>query len=318
MPVVYKRPSSLSAGWSRQIGYFVLVLLITIWIGHRFLGFATANAVAASILALGLALFGFAMAIIGFAMLWLIGAKGGRASFVGLTLNLIALAPFGLAFYKFISLPEQYDVVTAQKPQLEWLSEPIKPASWMPTQSSGEIAFDLKNKRIYGELTERRYEGAIDRVYRAVRAVAKDEGYRITHSIGDDFLSPDEPEQNNKSDTDASSSSENVPVPARTPSGRQAVANGVSGSDGVSGASGLGNATQFEGSVIRLQMEKNSLILGLHHDVLILLTEDETATFVNMRSATQQGPHDLGLNAELINRFLSKVDNRLLGIVGAG
>jgi hypothetical protein len=312
MPVVYKRPSSLAAGWSRQIGYFVLVFLITIWVGHRFFGFATSNAVAVSMLALGLALFGFAMALVGFTMLWLIGAKGGRASFVGLTLNLIALAPFGLAFYKYISLPEQYDVVTAQKPQLEWLSAPIRPASWMPTQSSGEIAFDLKNKRIYSELTERRYEGAIDRVYRAVRAVAKDQGYRITHRIGDDFLSPDEPEQNNTSENNANSTGADVPVPARTPSGRQAAGSGAAGSGG------LGNEPQFEGSVIRLQMKKNSLILGLHHDVLILLTEDETATFVNMRSATQHGPHDLGLNAELINRFLSNVDNRLLGIVGAG
>ena len=60
MPVVYKRPSSLAAGWSRQIGYFVLVFLITIWVGHRFFGFATSNAVAVSMLALGLALFGFA------------------------------------------------------------------------------------------------------------------------------------------------------------------------------------------------------------------------------------------------------------------
>lgn len=306
MPVVYRRPSSISAVWSRKLGYFVIVLLLTIWVGHRFVGFSTSNAVASVMLASAIAALGLALAIIGFSMLWLIGAKGGRASFVGLCLNLIALLPFGFSAYRYVSLPEQFDVVTSDDLPIDWLRTPSRPTSWMPSSGSGEISLDLKNKRIYGQLAERRYQGAIDRVYRAVRAVATEEKLQVIARDGDDFLSPDEPEA--KGDENAETA--NIPVPAPTPQDR---VNTQIGRD-----DGEQQSPMFNSSTIRLQFSKNSLFLGLDHDIMILLTEDEEATFVNMRAATKHGPHDLGLNAELINSFLSKVDNRLLGIVGAG
>ncbi len=305
MPVVYRRPSSVSALWSRKIGYFVIILLLTIWIGHRFFDIETSNAVAVGLLATAIAAMGLCLAIIGFSMLWLIGARGGRASFVGLCLNLVALLPFGLSFYRYVSLPEQFDVVTSSDISIEWLRNPLRPQSWMSENSSGEVMLNLNNSRIYGQLTERRYEGAIDRVYRAIRAVAAEEKLTVIAREGDDFLSPDEPQLDEGEAVETTA----IPVPAPTP--RDRINAPVQGelADG---------AETFEGSTIRLQFAKDSLILGVKHDILVLLTEDETATFVNMRSATKQGPHDLGLNAELINDFLSKVDNRLLGIVGAG
>lgn len=306
MPVVYRRPSSISAVWSRKLGYFVIVLLLTIWVGHRFVGFSTSNAVASAMLASAIAALGLALAVIGFSMLWLIGAKGGRASFVGLCLNLIALLPFGYSAYRYASLPEQFDVVTSDDLPIDWLRTPSRPTSWMPSSGSGEISLDLKNKRIYGQLAERRYQGAIDRVYRAVRAVATEEKLQVIARDGDDFLSPDEPEAKGDEDSETAS----IPIPAPTPQDR---VNTQIGRD-----DGEQQSPMFNGSTIRLQFSKNSLFLGLDHDIMILLTEDEEATFVNMRAATKHGPHDLGLNAELINSFLSKVDNRLLGIVGAG
>ena len=305
MPVVYRRPSSVSALWSRKIGYFVLILLLTAWVGHRFFGFETSNAIAVGLLASAIAAIGLGLAIIGFSMLWLIGARGGRASFVGLCLNLVALLPFGLSFYRYVSLPQQFDVVTSSDVSIDWLRNPLRPNTWLSDDSSGEILLNVNNLRIYGQLTERRYEGAIDRVYRAIRAVASEEKLKVIAREGDDFLSPDEPLiKEGEADETAG-----VPVPAPTP--RDRINAPVQGQLGVEGS-------DFEGSTIRLQFAKNSLFLGMQHDILILLTEDETATFVNMRSATKQGPHDLGLNAELINSFLGKVDNRLLGIVGAG
>lgn len=305
MPVVYRRPSSVSALWSRKIGYFVLILLLTAWVGHRFFGFETSNAIAVGLLASAIAAIGLGLAIIGFSMLWLIGARGGRASFVGLCLNLVALLPFGLSFYRYVSLPQQFDVVTSSDVSIDWLRNPLRSNTWLSDDSSGEILLNVNNSRIYGQLTERRYEGAIDRVYRAIRAVASEEKLKVIAREGDDFLSPDEPQLEEGAADDASA----VPVPAPTP--RDRINAPVQGQLGVEGS-------DFEGSTIRLQFAKDSLFLGVQHDILILLTEDETATFVNMRSATKQGPHDLGLNAELINSFLSKVDNRLLGIVGAG
>lgn len=305
MPVVYRRPSSVSAIWSRKIGYFVIILLLTAWIGHRFFGFETSNAIAVGLLASAIAATGLGLAIIGFSMLWLIGARGGRASFVGLCLNLVALLPFGLSLYRYVTLPEQFDVVTSDDIAVDWLRNPVRPKSWLSNESSGEIMLNLNNSRIYGQLTERRYEGAIDRVYRAVRAVASEEKLKVIAREGDDFLSPDEPQVDEAQANETTA----IPVPAPTP--RDRINAPVQGEL-------LDGDNAFESSTIRLQFAKNSIILGVEHDILILLTEDETATFVNMRAATKQGPHDLGLNAELINSFLSKVDNRLLGIVGAG
>lgn len=305
MPVVYRRPSSVSALWSRKIGYFVIILLMTAWIGHRFFSFETSNAIAVGLLASAIAATGLGLAVIGFSMLWLIGARGGRASFVGLCLNLVALLPFGLSLYRYVSLPEQFDVVTSNDVAIDWLRNPLRPQTWLSDDSSGEILLNMNNLRIYGQLTERRYEGAIDRVYRAIRAVASEEKLTVIARDGDDFLSPDEPQI----DEGEAAETTSIPVPAPTPRDRVNSPLQVQLADGVN---------SFEGSTIRLQFAKNSLFLGIKHDILILLTEDETATFVNMRAATKQGPHDLGLNAELINSFLSKVDNRLLGIVGAG
>lgn len=305
MPVVYRRPSSVSAIWSRKIGYFVIILLLTVWVGHRFFDLQTSNAIVVGLLASAIAALGLGLAIIGFSMLWLVGARGGRASFVGLCLNLVALLPFGFSLYRYVSLPEQFDIVTSSDVPIEWLRNPSRQRSWLPSESSGEVIFNLNNTRIYGQLTERRYEGAIDRVYRAIRAVASEEKLRVIAREGDDFLSPDEPQLDEGEAVETTS----IPVPAPTPRDRINAP--------VQGQLAEG-ADLFEGSTIRLQFTKDSLILGVKHDILVLLTEDETATFVNMRAATKQGPHDLGLNAELINSFLSKVDNRLLGIVGAG
>ncbi len=305
MPVVYRRPSSISAVWSRKIGYFVIILLLTAWIGHRFFDLETSNAIVVGMLASAIAALGLCLAVIGFSMLWLVGARGGRASFVGLCLNLVALLPFGFSLYRYVSLPEQFDVVTSSDIPIEWLRNPSRPKTWLSNDSSGDIMLNLNNSRIYGQLTERRYEGAIDRVYRAIRAVASEEKLTVIAREGDDFLSPDEPQIDEATANDATS----IPVPAPTPRDRINAP--------VQGQLAEGE-NSFEGSTIRLQFAKNSLILGVQHDILVLLTEDETATFVNMRAATKQGPHDLGLNAELINSFLSKVDNRLLGIVGAG
>ncbi|MDP3527114.1 MAG: DUF1499 domain-containing protein, partial [Hoeflea sp.] len=66
-----------------------------------------------------------------------------------------------------------------------------------------------------------------------------------------------------------------------------------------------------------IQYEARTLILGIPQDILIRLVEEEETTFVDMRVATRDGDHDLGLNAELIRSFLQDLDVRLLGIAGS-
>ena len=57
-------------------------------------------------------------------------------------------------------------------------------------------------------------------------------------------------------------------------------------------------------------------MLGIPLDILVRLSEEEETTFVDMRSATRDGDHDLGLNASVIRTFLHDLDVRLLGIAG--
>lgn len=299
MPVIYKRPKSVAAIWSRRIGYFVLFLLIILWGFHRFGGFPTPDTIAVGLVASSIAALGLGLAFIGLSMLWLIGAKGGRASFVGLCLNLIVLLPFGLGAYRYVSLPQQYDVSTSQQELLNWLEEPERPQSWLSQESTGKVLIELKNTRIYSQLSERRYQGAIDRVYQAVQTIVRSEKFSVVSSVGNEFLSPLEAEIEQDGQTQGEST---LPVPAPVPTIRPENSGGTSG---------------FQSTTIRIQLRKTSFFLGIEQEVMLLLTEDETATFVEMRSATKYGPHDLGLNAELINDFLTKVDNNLLGIVGS-
>lgn len=299
MPVIYKRPKSIAAVLSRRIGYIVLFVLIILWGLHRFSGLPTPNAVAIGLVISLIAAFGLGLAVIGLSMLWLIGAKGGRASFVGLFLNLLALLPFGFGAYRYVSLPQQYDVSTSQQQLLDWLEDPVRPQSWLSKESTGDVLLNLKNTRIYSQLSERRYQGAIDRVYQAVQAIIRSEKFSVVSTLGNEFLSPIDAEPVSQAQPQ---NDESLPVPSPTPIIRPQSSDSVAG---------------FQGTTIRIQLKKKSLFLGVEHDVMLLLTEDEAATFVEMRAATKYGPHDLGLNAELINDFLTKVDNNLLGIVGS-
>lgn len=303
MPVVYKRPRSLAARLSRKMGYIALVLLAVLWIGHRFAGLSTPNAVATGLVAAFIAFIGLGLSIIGLYMLWHVGARGGKASFVGLVLNLVALLPFGFATYRYVSLPQQYDVVTSEQSQLDWIRPPKPIRSWLPSESTGEVVFDLNNDRLYSQLAPRRYEGAVDRVYRAVILAARDRDFTIIATQGDEFLKNDE-----FTDDEATAQSNNeaevsVPIPAPSPD--------ASLDDLL-----VDQDPTFDELYIRIQFTNTSLLLGIDYDIMISMTEDEAATFLDMRAATPHGPHDLGLNVTLINKFLADVDNRLLGIAG--
>jgi uncharacterized protein (DUF1499 family) len=50
--------------------------------------------------------------------------------------------------------------------------------------------------------------------------------------------------------------------------------------------------------------------------VAIRVFDDSSATFVDMRSASRYGRHDLGDNATRINRFLSDLDDRVAALAG--
>ncbi|MCR4268278.1 DUF1499 domain-containing protein [Nitratireductor sp. ZSWI3] len=70
-----------------------------------------------------------------------------------------------------------------------------------------------------------------------------------------------------------------------------------------------GNRTLIEGTA-------HTFFLGFVSDVVIRIEDDQTATFVDMRSASRYGRHDLGDNAARIKAFFEELDQRMTMLAG--
>ncbi|WP_292899876.1 DUF1499 domain-containing protein [Nitratireductor sp.] len=68
---------------------------------------------------------------------------------------------------------------------------------------------------------------------------------------------------------------------------------------------------QLAGGSVTLEGVAHSFIMGFPADVAIRIEDDQTATFVDMRSASRYARHDLGDNAARIQRFLKELDDRM-------
>ena len=304
MPYRPERPQSIAAAWSRRLGRFALLLALMALVLHRLEMLTLPNAAAAELLAATLAAFVLGLAMIGFFMLWQIGAKGGHASFSGMVMALMVLIPIGLAAGRFVLLPRIHDISTDIQDAPQWLEQPQIALSWLPRREGDDPALRQLQAMAYPEITGRRYEGAIDRVLLAVRAVATANKWTPVANVGLDVLVDGlEPVDANA----AASTGEKIPNgeadPTRVPlpAPRPDLENRP-----------LDPLPTF--AVI--QFRTKSLILGVPQDILIRLSEEEETTFVDMRAATRDGDHDLGLNAAVIRDFLRDLDIRLLGIAG--
>ncbi len=304
MPFRPVRPHSIAAAWSRKLGRFAVLLALMALVLHRVGTLEMPNAVAA------IPAFGSdrgvraGLSMIGFFMLWHIGAKGGHASFSGMVMALIILIPVGLAASRFVLLPRIHDVTTDISDPPQWLEPPAVSSSWMPRSNAEDPAKRRLQAEAYAQVTGRRYEGAIDRVLLAVQAVAQEKKWTPVANVGVealvDGLEPN-PAGNEQPDEAGTSNGEADPARAPLPAPRPDIENEP-----------LAPLPTF--AVI--QYRARTLVLGIPQDVLVRLSEEEETTFVDMRAATRDGDHDLGLNAELIRAFLQDLDVRLLGIAG--
>ena len=322
MPYRPVRPRSIAAEWSLRLGRFALVLGVLSLLLHRigFLAFDTTVTVLA--LAVAMALFVAAFALIGFIMLWLIGARGGKAAFSGFIMAVIVLAPAGWAAERYISLPNAREAATDPLDLPMWLVEPEPLASFLPKPALAGQNAAAAAIIADPELTGRRYDGAIDRVIPAVREAAATRKWR---EVGRDGVSAVLTDLEDRPVTDADETeeagSENTGNDERETENAGQV---QEGGDGVPAGVPLPEARPegeaapifVEGGIVTLQYTATTLILGIHHDIVIRLSEEEETTFVDMRAATREGPHDLGFNAALIRDFLHDLDQRLLGIAG--
>lgn len=64
----------------------------------------------------------------------------------------------------------------------------------------------------------------------------------------------------------------------------------------------------LEGADTLIEATAMTRVLSLPVDVAIRLTDEDNATYVDMRSASRYGPHDLGDNAARISSFLADLD----------
>ncbi|MDZ5698803.1 DUF1499 domain-containing protein [Chelativorans sp. M5D2P16] len=62
---------------------------------------------------------------------------------------------------------------------------------------------------------------------------------------------------------------------------------------------------------VTIEAVGRSYLLGFPSDVAIRIEERWNATYVDMRSASRYGRHDMGENAERIRRFLNDLDRRM-------
>lgn len=112
MATIPERQTSKAAGWSRRIGAFSLVLLLTVLAGYRLdlvdtPPFLWVLALVALLAALALLLAGLALS-----RLWSFGDRGGRDLSIGALLALLVLAPFGIAAYWATIYPPLRDIST--------------------------------------------------------------------------------------------------------------------------------------------------------------------------------------------------------------
>jgi hypothetical protein len=245
-----ERPMSPGAVWSRRFGGFSFVLLLAVWLCHRYGLVATPDLLPLLSTVLATALAGLAAGLVAHRRYWYFGDRGGPDIFWGLFWSLATIAPFIVVAWWYIAYPKLTDISTdPENPpalvEAARLRTPDMNATVPPTPES-----IIRQAEAYPLVEGRRYELPIDRVLTAVDDLLQRRGWRVTAT-------------------------------------RDSV--------------GMAFATTIEALA-------HSPVWRMPADVAIRLTDEETATFVDMRSASRYGRHDLGDNAARITNFLAELD----------
>lgn len=302
MMIRFERPVSRSAYLARRLASLAFLLTVVAMGTHRFGLIATPAFVALVLVAAGLAGAAVLLALVGLQRLWQVGADGGLAALRALILSLLPLGLVGSAIYAARVTPPVADISTDRVQPPQWISPPVADPLFLPRPDTTGMAA-LSALSAYPELTGRRYEGALDRVYRAVTKVADAEGIVLTQEAGiekavdlEDAPVAEKPEDQAVADAPAETP-EIGPVPLQRPDA----------GEGVAGP---------RGDVV-LQGEKRTLILGLPFDILIRLREEAETTFVDIRVVSRYGDRDLGIGKSIAESYLRALDAELLGIAGS-
>ena len=306
MTIRYDRPVSRSAYLAQRLGLFGAGMLAVAVLAHRFGPLTTPDFIALTAFSVVPAALAVPLALIGLARLWQVGALGGVAAGWALFYATLPLGLTGWAAWRYLDRPPIHDVSSDLADPPQWLRAPAVGQQWMERPAVSPASREVQ-AQAYPGFTGRRYEGALDRVYEAVRKVANANGLSVIIERGQEYavpefqpLAPPEPALANDPKIDPNAALQDVPVPLPRP--EPALASTPMPPEPI--------------GTVRLQATTRTFALGLPFDVVIRLREEEETTLVDLRVASRYGPHDLGLGTEIAERFLHALDAELLGIAG--
>ncbi len=301
MTVRFVRPVSQSSYAARRIGLAALVLFVLAIAAHRFGPLKGPDFAAVILFSSAIAIVAVLFAAIGLVRLWQVGARGGIAAARALIYAAPPIILVGFAATLYFTTPPLYDVATDVEDTPVWLQPPSAGQQWLQRATMVTPTDRQLQLTAYPELTGRRYEGAVDRIYEAVAKVAKSERITLDRKHGMELVEPDiteRPAPKTRAETGAVP--DNIPIPLPRPDQLRP-----------------GKAVEPEigrpGDVI-LQGQTRTLILGLRFDIVIRLREEAETTMVDLRVASRYGGHDLGLSADIAQSFLRALDSELLGL----
>uniref|UniRef100_A0A7C1NZA7 DUF1499 domain-containing protein n=1 Tax=Agrobacterium albertimagni TaxID=147266 RepID=A0A7C1NZA7_9HYPH len=310
MHIRYDRPVSRSAFLARRLALFSLGLLLIVVLAHRFGPLSTPEFVLLVLASAVPAALAVPLALLGLARLWQIGALGGVASAWALIYAALPLALPGYGYYLYVTKPKLTEVSTDLADRPAFVSLPNVPQHLLPRPALPADAGEAQ-LAAYPGLNGRRYEGAIDRVYEAVRKVATENRLVVTASRGEEYGLPAlELRSTTESPVEAeaegavTATQDALPESGPLPTARPEPSLLVPLSDG-----------EPEGTA-RLQFATRTLVLGLPFDAVVRLREEAEMTLVDIRVASRYGPHDLGISDRIAEGFLHALDAELLGIAG--
>lgn len=273
MAAYIERRRSAAAVWSRRFAAFAAMMLFIATIGHRFGQISTLDFAAVLVPVLAFALLALLCAAWGFWRLWSRGYKAGMDSTRGAILALIVLAPFVGGAVLALRYPMLSDIST------DPLDPP--PLSVAATERGPQDnaiapytpAHVAAQQAAYPQVTGRRYEAAPDRIVELVLAEIKARGWSVRRQ---------------------------PPPPAVDPEAEQAPAS----------ERAVEPVVQPETIIEAVALTP---ILHFASDVSIRITDEGATTYVDMRSASRFGRHDLGDNARRIAGFLTALDAAVKG-----
>lgn len=299
MSVRFVRPVSRFGYVARTLGLVALGIFLVVALLHRFGPLRTPDFIGFVLFSAWLATMAALCALLGLTRLWYVGAKGGIAAAQGLFLATLPLAVVASAAFLYWQKPPIYEVTTDLADPPPWLAAPAADQQWLPPRSATGTAGRRAQLAAFPELTGRRYEGAIDRVYAGVRRAATVSGMTIRTTEGLGRTEPDiadRPLANDEAQAlDAPPDIGPVPLPRPMEQNMP-----LAGTDGD----------------VLLQGETRTMITGLRFDVVIRLRETGDAMLVDIRVASRYGSRDLGMSADIASGFLAALDSELLGIAG--